>query len=102
MLWQTSTANSSFSQVFFDQTLINKVETLSPYSTNTQTLTQNKADSIMSQEAASMDPVMNYVWLSSNPSDGILAWITIGINSKKSYSPKPAVILTSSGGVVNN
>ncbi|KAF5321797.1 hypothetical protein D9619_000055 [Psilocybe cf. subviscida] len=93
---------SHVGQVFFDQTLIDEVKTLSPYSTNKQTLTQNKADRIMSEEAGSMDPIMDYVWLGSSPYDGILAWITIGIDSKKSYSPHPAVILTSNGGAFNN
>ncbi len=34
----------------------------------------------MGEEAAAMDPVVQYVWLGEQPSDGILGWITIGID----------------------
>ncbi|KAH9480167.1 hypothetical protein JR316_0006765 [Psilocybe cubensis] len=88
-------------QVFFDQDLINKVEAYSPYTTNQQPLLLNKDDFIFAEEAASSDPVLNYVWLGSKPTDGILAWITIGIDTKASYNPSAAVFWTKNGGVVN-
>ncbi|KAH9906119.1 aromatic compound dioxygenase [Epithele typhae] len=52
----TSTYVSHVGQIFFDQDLISEVEALAPYSTNTQELTTNAEDSILSSEAADIDP----------------------------------------------
>ncbi|PPQ93096.1 hypothetical protein CVT25_003128 [Psilocybe cyanescens] len=87
-------------QVFFDQDLITKVETNSPY-TNTQPLLLNKDDFIFAEEAASTDPVLNYVWLGKKQTDDIFAWITVGIDTQESYDPQAAVFWTKNGGVVN-
>ncbi|KAL4145928.1 hypothetical protein PRNP1_011801 [Phytophthora ramorum] len=43
---------SHVGQLFFDQDLISEVEATAPYSTNTQELTTNADDSILSEEAA--------------------------------------------------
>jgi hypothetical protein len=61
----------------------------------------NADDGIFREEAASMDPVMQYVWLGKKPQDGILAWITIGIDTTKAYNVTEAVDWTKNGGVVN-
>lgn len=44
---------SHIGQAFFDQSLITQVESLSPYTTNKQTLTTNAADSILLSEVCS-------------------------------------------------
>ncbi|KAI0317724.1 Intradiol ring-cleavage dioxygenase [Amylostereum chailletii] len=88
-------------QFFFDQDLITEVEATSPYSTNTQTLTTNAEDSIMSDEAATIDPVLEYVLLGEDVSDGIFAWGAMGINVTASYDISSAATLTESGGVEN-
>ncbi|KAI5849596.1 Intradiol ring-cleavage dioxygenase [Morchella snyderi] len=93
---------SHVGQVFFDQDLISTVETTSPYSTNTQELTANADDQILSEEAADMDPFMEYVLLGDSIEDGILAWISIGIDTSASYSVSSAATWTEHGGVANS
>ncbi|KAI5778882.1 Intradiol ring-cleavage dioxygenase [Geopyxis carbonaria] len=92
---------SHVGQLFFDQSLIADVETNEPYASNTQQLTLNSADQILSQEAADMDPVMEYVLLGDDSSEGVLAWISIGIDSTSSYSVNSAATWTANGGVEN-
>lgn len=77
------------------------MEENAPYVTNTQELTLNSEDSIMGEEAASMDPVIQYVWLSDEPSDGILSWITLGIDPTANYVTSAAATWTENGGVAN-
>ena len=81
---------SHVGQLFFDQSLITSVEKLPPYTTNTQTLTTNAKDGILAQEAATSDPVLNYVLLGSTVSDGVFGWATVGINSKNTKTVKAA------------
>ncbi|KAI0318283.1 Intradiol ring-cleavage dioxygenase, partial [Amylostereum chailletii] len=88
-------------QFFFDQDLITSVETTAPYSTNTQTLTTNADDQIMSEEADTIDPVLEYVLLGNDVSDGIFAWGAMGIDVSASYDISPAATLTEDGGVEN-
>ena len=88
-------------QVFFDQDLISLVETEEPYASNTQELTTNAQDSILSEEAADVDPMVEYVLLGDNVSDGIFAWIAFGMDTTSSYDVSPAVYYTSEGGVEN-
>ena len=88
-------------QLFLDQSLISTVEEESPYSTNTQNTTLNSDDSIMSEEAADSDPVLNYVFLGDAVTDGILAWAAVGINTTLSKTITAAATLTEDGGVAN-
>lgn len=63
-------------QLFFDQSLISIVEETSPYSANTQQLTLNEDDSILSTEVEGtngVDPVLEYVYLGDDIFDGLLA-----------------------------
>ncbi|KAF8991578.1 Intradiol ring-cleavage dioxygenase, partial [Cyathus striatus] len=92
---------SHVGQVFFDQSLITAVKELSPYSTNTQELTLNSDDWILSEEAASMDPVVKYTLLGDTLADGVIAWITIGINSSADYNVSSASTWTENGGIAN-
>ncbi|CAG9983593.1 unnamed protein product [Clonostachys byssicola] len=92
---------SHVGQTFFDQDLISAVELLSPYSTNRQQLTTNSADSIFSEEANGVDPVMAYTLLGDNISDGLFAWLAFGINTTYASQVKAAAHRTGSGGVDN-
>ncbi|KAJ5720350.1 uncharacterized protein N7483_008284 [Penicillium malachiteum] len=96
------TAHSSHvGQLFFDQDLISTVEDTSPYSTNTQDLTTNADDSILAEEADTIDPFMEYVFLGDNVSDGVFAWITVGIDATEDSDITPAAYYTENGGVEN-
>jgi hypothetical protein len=96
-----SSKTSHVGQIFFDQDLITKVNENSPYSTNTQTLTTNADDSILSEEAETIDPFMEYVLLGDDVSDGIFAWISVGVDSTEDTSVTPAAYYTEQGGVEN-
>ncbi|CAG7939243.1 unnamed protein product [Penicillium olsonii] len=96
------TSSSSYvGQIFFDQDLITAVEKVSPYATNTQELTTNAEDSILSEEADTIDPFMEYVYLGDDVSDGIFAWISLGIDPTQDSSVTPAAYYTEQGGVEN-
>lgn len=74
-------------QLFFDQSLISEVEALSPYSTNRQPLTLNSDDRIAFRQATEdYDPFVQYVLLGDDVSQGILSWITVGIDNNADYS----------------
>lgn len=87
--------------MFFDQDLITLVEAEEPYTTNTQELTTNAQDFILAEEAEEVDPMVEYVLLGDNVSDGIFGWIAFGIDTTSSYNVTPAVYYTSEGGVKN-
>ncbi len=74
-------------QLYFDQELINAVESMSPYSRNTFQLTHNVQDFLTAQQASrDYDPFLDYVMLSEDPNDGLLMWTTIGINATADYN----------------
>ncbi|KAH6655239.1 Intradiol ring-cleavage dioxygenase [Truncatella angustata] len=77
-------------QLFFDQSLNEEVDTVAPYNTNTQAFTVNARDGIMAQEAATSDPVLNYVYLGNSVEDGIFGWATVGVNPNKVINPHAA------------
>ncbi|KAL4976017.1 Intradiol ring-cleavage dioxygenase [Aspergillus desertorum] len=98
-----TTTSSHVGQIFFDQDLISLVAATDPYSTNTQELTLNADDSILSQELADdIDPFVEYVLLGEDVTDGIFAWINVVIDSSESSSVTPAAYLTEDGGVENS
>lgn len=93
---------SSVGQLFFDQELITKVEETTPYTSNTQNLTENSNDDILLQEAEDIDPFVEYVYVNGNDvTDGIFAWISLAIDPSEDSSVTPAAYLTSSGGISN-
>ncbi|EGZ08051.1 hypothetical protein PHYSODRAFT_339922 [Phytophthora sojae] len=74
--------NNTYSGGYASYDLITEVELTAPYSSNTQELTTNADDMILSQEAGGdFDPVMEYVLLGDLVSDGVLAWISVGAES---------------------
>jgi protocatechuate 3,4-dioxygenase beta subunit len=88
-------------QMFFDQDLISLVEAEEPYASNTQELTINADDSILSEEAADVDPFVEYVLLGDDVSEGLFGWLAFGVDSTSAYNVTPAVYWTEAGGVVN-
>ncbi|KAJ6187274.1 hypothetical protein N7519_002182 [Penicillium mononematosum] len=94
--------SSHVGQIYFDQDLITEVEKTVPYSSNTQELTKNANDSLLPAEAETTDPLMEYVFLGDDISDGVFAWISIGIDGKRDVPVSPEVFWTEDGGVVND
>lgn len=87
-------SSSHVGQAFFDQDLISAVELTAPYNTNTQDLTTNAEDSILSEESTSgVDPFHEYTLLGDDIADGIFAWMAFGINTTQVSSVTPAVSL---------
>ncbi|KAL1878102.1 hypothetical protein VTK73DRAFT_8063 [Phialemonium thermophilum] len=73
-------------QLYFDQELNNAVEELFPYNTNQFPRTSNVGDFLTADEAtADYDPFVDYIRLSDDANDGLLMWITIGINTTADY-----------------
>ncbi|KZL74848.1 intradiol ring-cleavage dioxygenase-like protein [Colletotrichum tofieldiae] len=95
---------SHVGQTFFDQDLISAVEAFAPYNTNTQELTTNADDGILSEETATdgVDPVMEYTLLGDSITDGLFAWMAFGINTTISNSVTPAAFHYAEGGVANS
>lgn len=88
-------------QMFFDQDLIKNAETVEPYVSNTQTLTTNAEDSILAEEAATVDPFIEYILVGDDISEGIFGWLSFGIDTSSTYDISPAAYLTEDGGVEN-
>ncbi|KAJ5890744.1 extracellular dioxygenase [Penicillium subrubescens] len=93
--------SSHVGQIFFDQDLITEVEKCHPYTENTQDLLKNSEDSILEAEAGNTNPVMEYGYLGKHASDGIFAWISIGINAERDDDLSPEGYWTEDGGEVN-
>ena len=87
--------------MFFDQDLVTLVEATEPYASNTQQLTTNAEDNIFSGEAEGYDPVVEYVLLGDDISEGIFAWISFGMDATAAYNISAAAYWTANGGVVN-
>jgi hypothetical protein len=88
-------------QMFFDQDLITAVEAVEPYASNSQELTKNVDDGILRDEAADVDPLVEYVLLGDDISEGLFGWLAFGIDSGASYNVTAAATLTENGGVAN-
>ncbi|KAJ5201158.1 Intradiol ring-cleavage dioxygenase core [Penicillium cf. viridicatum] len=96
-----SSYSSHVGQIFFDQDLISAADEISPYSSNTQEVTLNSDDSILGEELDTIDPFMEYVYLGDDLSDGIFAWISVGMDPTVDTSVSPAAYYTEQGGVEN-
>lgn len=96
-----TTHASHVGQIFFDQDLISQVEATEPYASNTQDITPNSEDSILGEEANSMDPFVQYLFIGNKIDDGILAWIRIGIDPGADDEINSAATIYKDGGVAN-
>ncbi|VUC21624.1 unnamed protein product [Clonostachys rosea] len=92
---------SHVGQVFFDQDLIDSVELLAPYNTNTQSVTKNAEDFHLDAILETSDPFLQYVLLGDQLSDGVLAWISFGVNTTSIRSVSAAAIYYEGGGIDN-
>ncbi|POM65114.1 Putative extracellular dioxygenase [Phytophthora palmivora] len=73
-------------QFFFDDSLITKVEAVTPYSTNKQALTSNSNDKVLKEAAATgYDPIMNYALLGDTIDDGVFVWISLALKQFKQW-----------------
>ncbi|KAK8075346.1 hypothetical protein PG997_010009 [Apiospora hydei] len=74
-------------QLFFDRDLVLEVEALEPYRSNKQQFIDLLEDGIAEAAATSdYDVLMDYQMLSESLSDGLLAWITVGVNVSADYN----------------
>ncbi|CAH0021089.1 unnamed protein product [Clonostachys rhizophaga] len=92
---------SHVGQVFFDQDLIDSVELLAPYNTNTQSVTKNAEDFHLEAILETSDPFLQYVLLGDQLNDGVLAWISFGVNTTSIRSVSAAAIYYEGGGIDN-
>ncbi|EFX04350.1 GPI anchored cell wall protein [Grosmannia clavigera kw1407] len=73
-------------QLFYPETLRSAVEAVAPYNTNTVEVTTNDEDmwSIV-QADSSYDPFPEFLYLGDDITDGLFAWIQIGVNVSADY-----------------
>lgn len=83
----TGGATTHIGQLYFDDALVKEVEATAPYTTNTVAYTSPEQDGWMLEEATTdYDPFVEYVQLTDDISDGLLAWITIAVNTSANYA----------------
>ncbi|KAF5548566.1 Dioxygenase family [Fusarium phyllophilum] len=73
-------------QIFFDQDLINLIDIVDPYSSNTNKMVKNVEDGVLQAEADSMDPVARYTFVGDTVSEGLMAWTVFGIDRDANYN----------------
>ena len=74
-------------QVYFEDALGEAVEATDPYNTNTTAFTTWEVDGWMLEEATTdSDPFVEYVQLSDDLEDGLLAWITVALDLSSDHS----------------
>lgn len=93
-------------QLFWDEDIRAAVEATSPYNTNTQAVTSNDEDMWdIVQADTYYDPFPQYVYLGADVTDGIFAWIQIGVNTSANYVDDEyyavAAYIDADGGHVN-
>jgi hypothetical protein len=83
----TDGAINHIGQLFFDEALRAEIEKIYPYNTNTQAVVSNDDDMWAPVAAgAEYDPIVDYVMLGEKLEDGLLAWISIGVNVTANYT----------------
>ncbi|KAJ6785348.1 hypothetical protein PWT90_07519 [Aphanocladium album] len=81
---------SHVGQMYFDQDLVDEVEKLPPYNTNQQPRTTNDEDVFLQGDLeAGGYPFMQYELIGDKLEDGILAWLSFGINATESKTVEP-------------
>ncbi|KAH6616242.1 Intradiol ring-cleavage dioxygenase [Boeremia exigua] len=93
-------------QLFWPEELRSEVEATSPYNENTQAITSNDDDmwSIIQAED-DYDPFPQFVYVGDDITDGLFAWIQIGVNATADYTDDDyysvAATYQAGGGVAN-
>jgi hypothetical protein len=78
---------SHIGQLYFDEALRDVVEAAYPYNTNTLPKSRNLDDFWIAPSATpESDPFLEYVLLGERIEDGILAWMSIGVNASADWS----------------
>lgn len=75
-------------QLFFQMDTINDISKLKPYSDNQSPLTRNEDDSIFNDATGSVrgyNGLMDMKKIGDNLSDGVIAWISIGIDPGRDH-----------------
>lgn len=88
-------------QMYFDQSLSDVVETYAPYNTNVQPVTTNEEDFLLIDGLTTSDPIMEYVLLGEDISEGLLGWLSFGVNTTYTREINDAATYYESGGVSN-
>jgi protocatechuate 3,4-dioxygenase beta subunit len=91
-------------QLYFDNDLASEIESFYPYTNNPTLRTTNVEDSFVPDESTpNYDPFVDYIKLGSDANDGMLMWITIGINTTADYNEDidAAAYHYANGGVAN-
>jgi protocatechuate 3,4-dioxygenase beta subunit len=88
-------------EIYFEQQLIDYVNAIAPYKTNTQAVTRNDDDETYNILSKVDDYVVNFMWI--DPEDtarmGIFAWIIIGVNTSNLVEVDVAGRYLEAGGV---
>lgn len=93
-------------QLFWLEELRSAVEATSPYNENTQPITSNDEDmwSIVQAENE-YDPFPQFIYVGNDITDGLFAWIQIGVNASADYTDDDyysvAATYQAGGGVAN-
>lgn len=93
-------------QLFWPEELRSEVEATSPYSENTQAITSNDDDmwSIV-QADNDYDPFPQFVYVGNDITEGLFAWIQIGVNASADYTDDEyynvAATYQAGGGIAN-
>ncbi|KAH7146089.1 Intradiol ring-cleavage dioxygenase [Dactylonectria macrodidyma] len=96
-----NTVASHVGQIYFDQDLIDEVEEIGPYTDNTQGLTRNADDLLLLEAAETTDPILHWVYLGEGVEEGILAWISFGVDTTYVRNVSAATFYYKEGGVTN-
>ncbi|RMD42460.1 hypothetical protein DV735_g2672, partial [Chaetothyriales sp. CBS 134920] len=73
-------------QLFWNELLRSAVEAVSPYSDNTQAVTTNAEDMWSIVQAEDYDPFPQFLYLGDDITDGLFAWIQVGLNTSADYT----------------
>lgn len=88
-------------QLFFPMDAVDDVEATAPYSSNRNSLTRNEQDSIfrsVTDAVSGFDGLVDLRRLGQNAEDGYLAWISIGIDTRRDHDTGFPDDATSSSG----
>jgi hypothetical protein len=89
-------------QMYFDQDLITQVKKVAPYKENKSVFVTNVDDMpLVSVADTAGDPVMEYSSLDDALDDGLIAWLSMGVNTMYLHEIVPAVTYYEDGGVSN-
>lgn len=85
-----STESSFVGQLYFPQDLVDKAQTLKPYSENQQPTTTNAQDEFLQGDLnAGGHPIVDYHQVGEDLQDGLVAWLAYGIDTGKRETVLP-------------